>query len=206
MFSLFIISRIFQILAGIIPLFFLSKRKINLELKLLVVISLICSILLFITGRLHLRNVFIFNTYQFFNVFLLSIFYYNIIDYKPFKKIVFVIAFLMLTLFSIESVQINNLNYFLKLEKICFVFYALLYFINYLISEEKIYNFNFISQVNTAFLIYYSFSFLFNVYIDELMIADLWFIHNFIEALSTLVIAYAFWKLPKKDTILETKN
>jgi hypothetical protein len=31
-----------------------------------------------------------------------------------------------------------------------------------------------------------------------LFTSNLWFIHNFIEGSSKLLIAYAFWKLPKK--------
>jgi hypothetical protein len=74
--------------------------------------------------------------------------------------------------------------------------FAIVYFFDFVIDNSKKKS-EILILVNTALFIYYSFSFLFNIYIDELMKNNLWFIHNFIEGSSKLLIAYAFWKQPK---------
>jgi hypothetical protein len=58
--------------------------------------------------------------------------------------------------------------------------------------------------VNASIFIYNSFSFLFFLYITILMGNDLWYFHNIIEGISKLIIAYAFWKLPKSDNFAGT--
>lgn len=194
--DILITSRLFQIAAGALPLIFFASRKIHLSLKVLLISSFVSSILLFITGRFHINNLLIFNTYQVFSILSLSSLYFNITQNKLLKRIDFLLALITSFVLIFELTTTDFLEYSIVIEKICFVMFAIVYFFDFVIDNSKKKS-EILILVNTALFIYYSFSFLFNIYIDELMKNNLWFIHNFIEGSSKLLIAYAFWKQPK---------
>lgn len=194
--DILITSRLFQIAAGALPLIFFASRKIDLSLKVLLIASFVSSILLFITGRFHINNLLIFNAYHVFSILSLSSLYYNITKNKLLKRIDFLLALITSFILIFELTTTDFLEYSIVIEKICFVTFAIVYFLDFFIDNSKKKS-EILILVNTALFIYYSFSFLFNIYIDDLMKNNLWFIHNFIEGSSKLLIAYAFWKQPK---------
>jgi hypothetical protein len=117
------------------------------------------------------------------------------------------IGSLCLVILFFELSQTSFIEYSLVYRTIGFILFSVIFFIDYLNSESQRNLQSFPNLiVNSSIFIYNSFSFLFFLYITILMGNDLWYIHNIIEGISKLIIAYAFWKLPKKENILETKN
>lgn len=200
---------IFQLITGLLPLMilFFQKKKFNIEFLVYLGSSVIATFIFFILFKYKVNNLLIFNGYQIVSITCLSIFYYNICKKSLTKKLILSIGSLCLIISFFELSQTSYIEYSLVYRTIGFILFSVIFYIDYLNSESQrnLQSFSYLI-VNSSIFIYNSFSFLFFLYITILMGNDLWYFHNIIEGISKLIIAYAFWKLPKKDTILETKN
>jgi hypothetical protein len=81
----------------------------------------------------------------------------------------------------------------------CYILWSLIFFFEFIISKNNIRS-NFINTnlyVNAAILFYNGSSLFLFHYLFVILSNNVWYIHNFIEGSSKLLIAYAFWKLPK---------
>lgn len=175
-------------------LLLLFNRKLNFPLSIYLWASFISSILLMITYLLHLKNLVIFNCYFVISITSLSAFYYNLINLKNIKFIIPVLYSLCLGVFIWEIIYTDLITFCLIIEKFCVVIFSLLAFAYFLGQEKKSES---LILINSSFLFYSSFSLLFTFEIHLFMITKYWFIHNLLDGLSKLLIAYAIWKIPK---------
>jgi hypothetical protein len=192
-------SILFQLVAGFTPLVFVFSRK-NKILNFLIIhlgISFICSLLIFITRINHVYNLHIFNFYILSSSLFLPIFYFKLIQNRLLKFILIIVFLGNLSIVINELFHSEYLVNAVVSENITEIILCLFFLLDLLLSNKKPENQLSLLLINSSIFFYNCFSFLFNFYISEIMVSNLWFIHNFIEASSKLIIAYAFWKLPK---------
>jgi hypothetical protein len=198
---------IFQLITGLLPLMILyfQKKKFNIEFLVYLGSSVIATFIFFILFKQRVNNLLIFNGYQIFSITCLSIFYYNICNKSLTKKLILLIGSFCLFILFYELSQTSFIEYSLVYRTIGFILFSVIFFIDYLNSERQrnLQSFSYLI-VNSSIFIYNSFSFLFFLYITILMVNDFWYFHNIIEGISKLIIAYAFWKLPKSDNFART--
>lgn len=196
-------SLFFQLVTGILPLIVLfnGKKKFNKGLIVFLSASVITTCILTITSILKLNNLVFFNLYQVISIVSLTFFYYESIFNKTLKYFIALFGLMSFSVLIFEISKTIFLDYSLVSRKISLVAFSIFLFFDYLISDYSNHkNSKSILLINTSLFVYNSSSFLFFIYISALMINNLWYIHNFIEGLSKLLIAYAFWKLPKTSS------
>ncbi len=192
------LSVYFQLLTGIIPLF-ISLRRVYLHPSLLLFLafSVLSTIVLLITSYNGINNHVFHNFYLLISFLLLSKFYYDIGQ----TMLKAVIIFSTLILFTVSTFEFFD-YYFLpnsfKIINLSYITWSIFFFIQSL-EKDKVgkHNSNDYHIINTSIFLYNTSSFILIFYIMNLMNNNLWYIHNFIEGSSKLLIAYAFWKLPK---------
>jgi hypothetical protein len=189
-------SLFFQIGTEFLPLILLLlfNKKVNLPLSIYLWASFVASLLITITVQLHLKNLVIFNFYFVISLTSLSAFYYNLINLKKIKFIIPILYSICLGVFIWEIIYTDLITFCLIIEKFCVVIFSLLAFAHFLGQEKKSES---LILINSSLLIYSSFGLLFTIEIDHFLITNYWFIHNLIDGLSKLLIAYAIWKIPK---------
>lgn len=190
-------SLVFQFVAGSLPLIFLINRvKFNISFTYYLLFSVIATIVLSITSFYQINNLSIINTYLFLS-FLSLIAYYNSlkIKYLNWINLLFLIVFVSLFFFEIfhsgfaqKSINVMSLFSIIWSQ----------YFLVYSLKTKNHIDFKTTHEfISFSILFYNCSSFLFYFKIIDLAKHDLWFIHNYIEGISKLIIAYSFWKLPK---------
>lgn len=181
------------------PLVFLLilKRTLNIEFILYLSISIVSTLILTITYKLNLYNLVVFNLYVLISLFLLATFYLRILKNK--KSVLLIILTSIICLFSLiwELTKTEYIELSLQFENLCFIFWSIIYFNFYLKNKATHYHEKSFVLINASIFIYNCSSFVLIYFIEYLMKNNLWFIHNFIEGSSKLLIAYAIWKLPK---------
>lgn len=189
-----------QIITGLIPIGVLlfQRKKFNLEIICLLIFSVLSTIFLIVFERLFHNNHAVFKTYVISELICLTIYFYRIISNSYIRKLILGLAIILGGVFIWEMNRTSYLEVSLLTQITYNITLCVLFFIASLQSytipssmhktQEKF--------VLTIFL-YSSFSLIFFSFLDELMITGVWFIHNIVESLSKLFIAYAFWKLPK---------
>jgi hypothetical protein len=206
--NIYYISLVFQLLCGILPLLIVINRKAiyKTELVIFLLSSVIATIGIFITTKFQMYNHYIHNSYLIIEILCLCQFYFKIFNSKKIKAILFSVTGLLLAISILEVIKIGVMIFSMKIISLCIILISLFYLLNNLMSTSL----NHINQpvllINSSFIVYHGSSFILIYFIMNIMSNNLWHFHNFIEGISKLIIAYAFWKLPKKDTILETKN
>lgn len=183
-------------MAGLMPLavLFIGKRKFRIEFNLYLTASILSTFLILITNYFKINNAFVFDGFQLSSIILLSLFYFRNLDSKILSYIVIFLGFFCLSFYLIELVSLGYPQKSLVLENLCFIVCPILFYIDSIVSTQKT---STLILLNTAIFIYKSISFLFFFFLVTLMVNNLWYIHNFIEGSSKLLIAYALWKLPK---------
>lgn len=189
-----------QIISGFLPLVVLlfQRKKFNVEIVILLTLSVLATILLLVFALLFHNNHAVFNAYVISEHVCLTVYFYRIIRDKYLRKLILGMAVILGGFFIWEMNKSSLLDVSLLMQIAYNIILCVLFFIASLQSnsipssmyktQEK--------YVLTLFL-YSSFSLIFFFYINELMLSRAWFIHNIVESLSKLFIAYAFWKLPK---------
>jgi hypothetical protein len=188
----------FQLLAGSLPIILYSRNFTlkYLEVFILLVSSFISTTIVFYTYLNNFNNHLIFNIYVIIEFICLSIFYKKISNPKY-----YFIYFLSLVVFcSISFVDYSKgsvLEQTAKFSCLTFILYSLFYFIQsiFIQSDEKDNEFR--HTLCAAILFYNCSAFFLIYYLMEFTKLNLWYVHNFIEGSSKLLIAYALWKLPK---------
>lgn len=189
-----------QIISGFLPLVVLlfHRKKFNVEIVILLTLSVLATVLLLVFALLFHNNHAVFNSYVISEHVCLTVYFYRIIRDKYLRKLILGMAVILGGIFIWEMNKSSLLDVSLLMQIAYNIILCVLFFIASLQSnsipssmyktQEK--------YVLTLFL-YSSFSLIFFFYINELMLSRAWFIHNIVESLSKLFIAYAFWKLPK---------
>lgn len=196
-------SMIFQLVAGILPLVFVIvfNSKIPLSLIVFWLASFLSTLTILITCKIGINNLIIFNTFQGFSICCLSTFYYKIIKSSNFRYLVLTLSFISLIIYVTELTISNNLLYTLISENLCFISFSLLFYIDYFKWEINERNNQSFLLINTVIFVYNSFRLIPNLEIDLLILNQYWIIHNIVEGLSKLIIAFAIWKQPKTCNI-----
>ncbi len=203
-FSVFI-----QVIAGFIPIVVLWMRKVKADSALVgsIVLSFVISLILIITGFFKQNNYFFFNTYAIGSVILFGIFYYRSIKNKKMQYFVLATTVLCVLIFFFELSRTNDIMITIKFENVFYIIWSLLFFIDSLLKS----NFTDAKSKSTLIIIaaiffYNCTSFILLNHIDLFLDKNLWVLHNFSESACKLIIAYAFWKLPKSDESLLPKD
>jgi hypothetical protein len=189
-----------QIISGFLPLVVLlfHRKKFNLEIVLLLTLSVLATILLLVFALLFHNNHAVFNAYVISELVCLTIYFYRIISNSYIQKLILGMAIILGGVFIWEMNRTSFLEVSLLTQIAYNITLCVLFFIASLQSNSISGSMHKTQEkyVLTLFL-YSSFSLIFFFYIKELMLSRAWFIHNIVESLSKLFIAYAFWKLPK---------
>lgn len=195
---IYYISLYFQLLAGLLPIiFYLNKLgKENLELLILFCASFIATLSILFTNQFKINNHYIFNAYVIIEFCCISVFYSKLFKLKYSKLIkLLIIPFLFLFFFEIYQNDVIILGS--KLTSLTYIIYSISFFIKYLNISRRSNEYKFSQAINASLFIYNCSAFILIFYIMKLMNSNLWYVHNFIEGSSKLLIAYALWKLPK---------
>ena len=194
-------------IAGFIPIVVLWMRKIKADSALVgsLVLSFVISLILIITGFFKQNNYFFFNTYALGSVILFGIFYFRSIENKKMKYFVLATTVFCVLIFFLELRRSDNITVTIKFENVFYIIWSLLFFIDFLLKS----NFTDAKSKSTLIIIaaiffYNCTSFILLNHIDLFLNKNLWILHNFSESACKLIIAYAFWKIPKSDNLLKT--
>lgn len=189
---------IFQLLAGLLPIILFTRNFTlkHLEVFILLISSFISTAIVLYTYLNNFNNHLIFNLYVIIEFICLSIFYKKISNPK-YYFIYFLSTVVFCSISFLDYSKGSVLEHTAKFSSLTFILYSVIYFIQsiFIQSNEK-YN-EFRNILCAAFLFYNCSAFILIYYIMELTNSNLWYIHNFIEGSSKLLIAYALWKLPK---------
>jgi hypothetical protein len=195
-------SVFFQLIAGFIPLVVLWVRKVKADSALVgsIGLSFVISLILIITGYFKQNNFFFFNTYAIGSVILFGIFYYRSIENKKMQYFVLATTVLCVLIFFFELSRKDVISVTIKFQNVFYIIWSLLFFIDFMLKS------NFTDAKSKSTLIIIAAIFLYNCtsfillnHIDLFLDKNLWVLHNFSESACKLMIAYAFWKLPKLD-------
>lgn len=192
-------SVFFQLVAGILPLIFLFNRiKINRSFILYISLSALTTSLLLLTSFFRINNLLIHNFYLILSYLLLANFYFSIGE-KYLKKTISVSILVFLIVILLNIFEGGFLKSAFVYANISFIIWSTIYFFqltktndNKSQSLSKTY-----STLNASIFIYNCSAFFLIYFLITILNNKVWFIHNFIEGSSKLLIAYAFWKLPK---------
>ena len=201
MLNLIEVTILYQLLAGISPLIFLFYQKregLNILFTHLFC-SFLCTLMIFITHFYRVENLIYLNSYIFAASVLLPLIYYKSVEKKFIKSLVLIVFIINLTLLISELIKTDFLVISLVSENILEITLCLLFYFDFLLSNELSSSKKLFFWINTSFFIYNCFSFLFNLYITEIMDSHLWFIHNIVEGSSKLFITLSIWKFSKKN-------
>ena len=189
-----------QVVFGLLPLGVLlfKRKKFNLEIICLLISSVLTTILLIVFKRFFHNNHAIFNSYLISEFVFLTIYFYRTIGNTYLGKLILGMAVILGGIFIWEMNRTSSIEVSLNAQIAYNIISCVLFFIASLQSNNSFSSMH-KTQVYytlTVFL-YNSFSLIFFFFIDQLMITGAWSIHNIVESLTKLFIAYAFWKLPK---------
>jgi hypothetical protein len=196
-----------QFVTGILPLLVLVfyKRKLKVELIILLLASAITSLILYFTCLFGIKNWLFFNLYSTTAIVCLSLYYHSLIQSKTLKIIVVILASLCGMILIMELTYLDLINLSLPALFLCFSFFSILYFIDNLgKARTPVLKAYFI--INTTYFVYHSFSFFMSLELQTMMANHYWIIHNVVEASSKLVVAYAILKIPKTTEEMNSKS
>lgn len=178
-----------------IAFLFIFKKKFYLSLVLFLSISTISTLGIILTTIWGVNNHLILKLYFFSSFICLMYYFKQLLLSKKLIPLIFTTIFII-TFFA-ENILKGKIYWSLQLINFSVVFCCVMLKIKET-KEDNFLNINHsVILINSSILVYYSFSFLLFFVMMELISNQLWVIHNIVESTSKLVIAYAFWKLPK---------
>jgi hypothetical protein len=189
-----------QVVFGLLPLGVLlfTRKKFNLEIICLLILSVLTTIILIVIKRFYHNNHAVFNAYAIGELVFLTIYFYRTIGNRFLSKLILGMAVVLGGIFMWEMNRTSSLEVSLLTQIAYNIISCVLFFIASLQSNNVSSPMHKTQVYYTLTLfLYSSFSLMFFFFIDHLMIIGAWSIHNIVESLTKLFIAYAFWKLPK---------
>jgi hypothetical protein len=193
---IFNLTLIFQLLAGLLPIavFIYKKNIFNVELVFILSTSFLSSLILDLFYVLKLNNHIIYNAYIILSFTLYFLLYFRLINGLVKKIAILPLPFfLFYTIYELFGNGLLTITF--QIENISIIFWSILYFI-YSIQEER--KDQIFSIINGAIFFYNCTAYILIFLLIKLMSNQLWFVHNFTEGISKIIIAFALWKLPKK--------
>lgn len=190
-------------MAGILPLAVLlfGKRKFSKPFVLLLSVSVIATIMILFTNFQKIQNAIVFDLYQICLIVLLTFFYFQNILSKPLSFVTIVLGTISLLSSTIELISSGYLQMSLVIENLSFIIIPILMYLS-VINESNSSISKSLILINSTLFFYKTTTFLLFFFSTDLLKNNLWYIHNFIEGFSKLLIAYALWKLPKPTQTL----
>lgn len=193
------ISILFQLVAGILPLIFLFKKQFHYSLVIYLTFSIFSTLILVVTSYFKINNLLYHNFYVLISFISLFVYYINF-RLKYLNIFLIISSIVFLSNFAIEIFQKGFVQSGIQISNISYSIWSLIFFF-YLIDGSNLYKLKYDKKVygiiNASVLIYNCSAFFLYFKLFTLIKQDSWFIHNYIEGSSKLLIAYAFWKLPK---------
>ena len=196
--SVHVLAILFQLLAGFLPIIFFFRNFSTqyLEVFILLLSSFISTCIGLYAFLFVINNQALFNYYLIIEVTCLSVFFYKITKTK--HSFIFLIIYLIfLYTWLNEYLQKDVLFFCAKFSSIIYIFYSIFYFTQSLKKSSVDYNYRFKQLFSLAILFYNCAAFFLIYFLMDFTKLNLWYVHNFIEGSSKLLIAYALWKLPK---------
>lgn len=190
-------------MAGILPLAVLlfGKRKFSKPFVLLLSVSVIATIIILFTNFQKIQNAIVFDLYQICLIVLLTFFYFQNILSKPLSFVTIVLGTISPLSSTIELISSGYLQMSLVIENLSFIIIPILMYLS-VINESNSSISKSLILINSTLFFYKTTTFLLFFFSTDLLKNNLWYIHNFIEGFSKLLIAYALWKLPKPTQTL----
>ena len=179
-----------------VVVFFYKKAWRHFEILIYLMSSVLATCIIIYTRINELNNHWVHNTFIIISFASIGIFYL--------KRKVVLLNFLVLIgsivfvfILAIEqkgnSLLINSFQFV----NFIFIIWSLVYFVLLTNNKSSKFDSNFLQTLNFSILFYNCSSFLLFNFLQELVKNEMWFIHNIIESVSKLIIAYSFWKLQK---------
>ncbi len=188
----------YQLIAGILPLFFIKKNnQSNRVIFYYLFTSIASTIICLVTSYMHINNHMIHNVYQMVSFLFLALFYF--LNGRHLLRFLVLIGsglFYSICFFELFKTSLLLNGYIVA--NLVYIIWSLAFFVQ-LILQKSNSNLSKTSVLfNASIFIYYTASFFLFMYLLTLLKGNLWYFHNFIEGSSKLFIAYAFWKLPNQ--------
>ena len=191
-------SAYFQLIAGILPLFFIRKsNQSNRIIFYYLFSSCLSTIISLITAYMHINNHMINNIYLMVS-FLLLAFFYFLNGRHLLRFLVLIGSGLFYSICFFELFNTSLLFDGFKAANLVYIIWSLTFFIQSILKKSNYSLSKTYVLFNASVFIYHTSSFFLFSYFSTLMVSNLWYFHNFIEGSSKLLIAYAFWKLPNQ--------
>jgi hypothetical protein len=187
----------FQLLVGVLPIAFSNWKRPFIPLNITLIISAYTTLLLIISKAFSLHNTYIFYSYVFFSFIGYTLFYLPLLS-KLFKLLISFSLIIFIIVF-ITTINKNGHSYMLLVTyHLTLMLFTIYYFLNKIYTGKfESYQFT-LNTISLSILIYSTSTILLSYVIELFMANRLWFIHNLIEGISKLIIAYAFWKIPQQ--------
>ena len=201
--SIYLVTIYFQLVAGFLPIiFYFRKFSIKyLEIFILFIASFISTFLVLYTYLNKLNNHIVFNSYVIIEFICITIFYYRISKQK-YKLLFLILSLVFISISSFDFYVNSYLALTSKYTSFIFIIYGISYLLQVIFNKSNESDSLFLQIFSGANLFYNGSAFLLIYFISKLVENDLWYIHNIIEGISKLLIAYAFWKLPRQTNSL----
>lgn len=198
MIDIFKYSIYFQLLVGLLPIAFANWNRCFIPLNINLVISVYSTLLIIISKIFSYQNIFIFYS------FILSSFicytFFFIAKVSNLFKFLILLKFIIFTTIYFLTINKNGHSQLILMTyHISLILFPIYYFLTKIYSDKVDVYSSTMNIISLSVLIY-STSTVLLFYVIELFMANrLWFIHNLIEGISKLIIAYAFWKIPQQS-------
>ena len=199
-------SAYFQLIAGTLPLFFIKKsNQSNKIIFYYLLSSCLSTIISLITAYMHINNHMINNIYLMVSFLFLALFYLlnggNLL-----RILVLVGSGLFYSICFFELFKSSLLFNGFKAANLVYIIWSLTFFIQSILNKSNSIHPKTYVLFNASIFIYHTAAFFLFKYFSTLFTSNLWFIHNFIEGSSKLLIAYAFWKLSNETNLQDSKT
>ena len=193
-----VFSLILQLLAGTMPVvvFFYKKAWRHFEILIYLMSSVLATCIIIYTRINELNNHWVHNTFIIISFATIGIFYLKrkvvLLNY-----LVLIGSIVFVFILAIEQKGNSLLVNSFQFVNFIFIIWSLVYFVLLTNNKSSKFDSNFLQTLNFSILFYNCSSFLLFNFLQELVKNEMWFIHNIIESVSKLIIAYSFWKLQK---------
>lgn len=204
--ALLYFSVYFQLIAGMLPLFFIKKsNKSNKIIFYYLFSSCLSTIISLITAYMHTNNHMIHNVYEMASFLFLALFYF-LNGRNLLRFLVLVGSGLFYSICFFELFKTSLLLNGQKTANLVYIIWSLTFFIQSILKKSNSSLFRTYVLFNASIFIYHTASFFLFKYLLALVTSNLWYFHNFIEGSSKLLIAYAFWKLSNETNLQDSKT
>lgn len=203
LFSLHILTFITALTSIVLAVFNFNKLPLSLKvLSAFTIYTFINELLLHYTSNHGIRNVWLANLFTIVEYISFSTIYYIILKKFKYTQAIFttaIIGFITMTaliFYNSFTTIVSDMS--LAIESIVLICISVIYFYQMLDKIEYDSPFqNPLFWFSSAVLIYFSGAFFFFIFIESEAAIYIWYIHNFIRLIYSILILITFWKARK---------